>query len=65
MFSRPYTMIASVINIISMSLLVVEKASDISLTFFIGLLKAMAIILPITLYVNGLNQLVDIEIDKV
>ncbi|KAL2327484.1 hypothetical protein Fmac_020911 [Flemingia macrophylla] len=65
MFSRPYTMIASVMNIISMSLLAVDKLSDISPTFFIGLLKAMAVILPMTLYVNGVNQLVDIEIDKI
>lgn len=64
-FTRPYVMIATAINITAMALLAVEKSSDISLTFFIGLLKAMAIIIPMNFYVIGVNDLADVEIDKI
>ncbi|XP_020206448.1 naringenin 8-dimethylallyltransferase 1, chloroplastic-like isoform X1 [Cajanus cajan] len=64
-FTRPVGMIATAINIISGSLLAVENLSDISPTFFIGLLKAMAVILPMHIYNVGLNTLTDFEIDKI
>ncbi|WVY98068.1 hypothetical protein V8G54_030219 [Vigna mungo] len=50
---------------ISASLIAVEKLSDISPLFFIGLLQAVLPHLFMDLYVNGLNQLFDFEIDKI
>ncbi|WOL05558.1 homogentisate geranylgeranyltransferase [Canna indica] len=54
-----------VIGIVSVSLLPVESGADISLGFFIGLLKALLAAVFMNVYVVGLNQLFDIEIDKV
>ncbi|WVY98061.1 hypothetical protein V8G54_030212 [Vigna mungo] len=49
---------------ISASLIAVEKVSDISPLFFMGLLQAVLPHLFMDLYVNGVNQLFDFEIDK-
>ncbi|XP_018674469.2 homogentisate geranylgeranyltransferase, chloroplastic-like [Musa acuminata AAA Group] len=64
-FSRPHTVIGTVIGIVSVSLLPVESIADISLIFFDGLLKALLPAIFMNIYVVGLNQLFDIEIDKV
>ncbi|KAL2340289.1 hypothetical protein Fmac_008229 [Flemingia macrophylla] len=63
-FIRPVALMASVIKIICISLIAVENLSDISPTYFIGLFKALAVILPINIYVVGVNHLADYEIDK-
>ncbi|KAH1238923.1 Glycinol 4-dimethylallyltransferase [Glycine max] len=49
----------------SSSLLAVEKLSDISLSFFIGVLQAVLPQLFIEIYLSGVNQLYDLEIDKI
>ncbi|WOK97060.1 hypothetical protein Cni_G05768 [Canna indica] len=54
-----------VIGIVSVSLLPVESVADISPAFCIGLLKALLAAVFMNVYVVGLNQLFDIEIDKV
>ncbi|ESW17298.1 hypothetical protein PHAVU_007G227800 [Phaseolus vulgaris] len=64
-FSYPYTMIGRTISTISVSLLAVETLSDISPLFFIGLLQVLLPSTFIDLYVNGVNQLCDFEIDKI
>eukprot|EP01018_Ginkgo_biloba_P014777 Gb_23487 [translate_table: standard] len=64
-FSRPHTVIGTVIGIISVSLLAVQSLSDLSPVFFIGLLKAVIPALFMNIYIVGLNQIFDIEIDKV
>ncbi|RDX60840.1 putative homogentisate phytyltransferase 1, chloroplastic, partial [Mucuna pruriens] len=64
-FSRPHTIIGTALSIISVSLLAVEKASDISPAFFIGLLKAVTAALFMNVYIVGLNQLSDVQIDKI
>ncbi|CAA7408202.1 unnamed protein product [Spirodela intermedia] len=64
-FSRPHTVIGTVLSIISVSLLAVETVSDISPLFFTGLLEAVVPALFMNIYIVGLNQLYDIEIDKV
>ncbi|KAJ8477624.1 hypothetical protein OPV22_021351 [Ensete ventricosum] len=64
-FSRPHTVIGTVIGIVSVSLLPVESITDISLIYFDGLLKALLPAIFMNIYVVGLNQLFDIEIDKV
>ncbi|GAV89667.1 UbiA domain-containing protein, partial [Cephalotus follicularis] len=64
-FSRPHTVIGTALSIVSVSLLAVEKLSDISPLFFTGVLEAVAAALMMNIYIVGLNQLYDIEIDKV
>ncbi|XP_051138834.1 homogentisate phytyltransferase 1, chloroplastic-like isoform X2 [Andrographis paniculata] len=64
-FSRPHTVIGTALSIISISLLAVEKLSDFTPFFFTGVLEAIVAALFMNIYIVGLNQLTDIEIDKV
>ncbi|RDX65836.1 Homogentisate phytyltransferase 1, chloroplastic, partial [Mucuna pruriens] len=64
-FSRPHTVIGTALSIISVSLLAVEKISDISPLFFTGVLEAVVAALFMNIYIVGLNQLSDVEIDKI
>ncbi|XP_027935292.1 glycinol 4-dimethylallyltransferase-like [Vigna unguiculata] len=64
-FIYPYALFAQTSASISASLLAVEKLSDISPLFFIGLLQAVLPHSFMLLYVNGVNQLFDFEIDKI
>ncbi|TXG61078.1 hypothetical protein EZV62_012441 [Acer yangbiense] len=64
-FSRPHTVIGTALSIVSVALLAVEKLSDISPLFFTGVLEAVAAALMMNIYIVGLNQLSDIEIDKI
>lgn len=64
-FSRPHTVIGTALSIMSVSLLAVEKLSDFSPLFFTGVLEAIVAALLMNIYIVGLNQLTDIEIDKV
>lgn len=64
-FSRPHTVIGTALSIVSVSLLAVESLSDISPLFLTGLLEAVVAALFMNIYIVGLNQLFDIEIDKV
>nr|POE71006.1 homogentisate geranylgeranyltransferase, chloroplastic [Quercus suber] len=54
-----------VIGIVSVSLLPVETIADLTPTFFMGLLKALVPSILMNIYIVGLNQLFDVEIDKV
>ncbi|KAF3329590.1 homogentisate geranylgeranyltransferase [Carex littledalei] len=64
-FCRPHTIFGTVIGVTSVSLLPVKTVADISPLFFIGLLKAIIPAVFMNIYVVGLNQIYDIEIDKV
>ncbi|XP_061361734.1 homogentisate phytyltransferase 1, chloroplastic [Gastrolobium bilobum] len=64
-FSRPHTVIGTALSIISVSLLAVEKISDLSPLFFTGVLQAVVAALFMNIYIVGLNQLSDVEIDKI
>lgn len=64
-FSRPHTVIGTALSIVSVSLLAVQKVSDFSPVFFTGVLEAIIAALLMNIYIVGLNQLSDIEIDKV
>ncbi|XVF34177.1 hypothetical protein REPUB_Repub18cG0036000 [Reevesia pubescens] len=64
-FSRPHTVIGTALSIVSVSLLAIEKVSDVSSLFFTGVLEAVVAALMMNIYIVGLNQLSDIEIDKV
>ncbi|WOK92677.1 putative homogentisate phytyltransferase 1, chloroplastic [Canna indica] len=64
-FSRPHTVIGTVMSIISVSFLAVKSLSDISPLFLTGLLEALIASLFMNIYIVGLNQVFDIEIDKI
>ncbi|XP_073004296.1 probable homogentisate phytyltransferase 1, chloroplastic [Typha latifolia] len=64
-FSRPHTIIGTALSIVSVSLLAVQNLSDISPLFLTGLLQAIVPALFMNIYIVGLNQVFDIEIDKV
>ncbi|KAM5569072.1 homogentisate phytyltransferase 1, chloroplastic-like [Rosa sericea] len=64
-FCRPHTVIGTVIGILSVSLLPLEQIGDLSPAFFIGILKALIPSVLMNIYVVGLNQVFDVEIDKV
>ncbi|EPS63580.1 homogentisic acid phytyltransferase, partial [Genlisea aurea] len=64
-FSRPHTVIGTVLSIISVSLLAVEKSSDISPLFLTGVFEAIIASVMMNIYIVGLNQISDIDIDKV
>ncbi|KAL6538896.1 hypothetical protein OROMI_025222 [Orobanche minor] len=66
-FTRPHTIIGSVsiVGVTSVSLLPLVSVGDLSAAFFIGLLKVMIPIVCANIYVVGLNQVYDVEIDKV
>uniref|UniRef100_A0A7N0TCI3 Uncharacterized protein n=1 Tax=Kalanchoe fedtschenkoi TaxID=63787 RepID=A0A7N0TCI3_KALFE len=64
-FSRPHTVKGTILGVTSMSLLAIEKMSDISPLFIMGVLKAMVVALCMNMYIVGINQLTDVDIDKV
>ncbi|XP_071689220.1 homogentisate phytyltransferase 1, chloroplastic-like [Rutidosis leptorrhynchoides] len=64
-YSRVYTIKGTALSIISVSLLAVRSLSDITPSFFVGVLQALVGGVLANLYVVGINQLSDIEIDKV
>nr|ABB70125.1 homogentisate phytyltransferase VTE2-1 [Cuphea avigera var. pulcherrima] len=64
-FSRPHTIIGTALSIVSVSLLAVEKLPELNSMFFTGLLEVILAALFMNIYIVGLNQLSDIDIDKV
>ncbi|CAI9098463.1 OLC1v1035114C1 [Oldenlandia corymbosa var. corymbosa] len=64
-FSRLYAFIGTGLSIISISAMVAKSISDISPAFLIGMSQAFGAAFFMHIYMNGLNQLSDIEIDKV
>ncbi|KAG4397096.1 hypothetical protein AAZX31_10G065600 [Glycine max] len=64
-FCNPHSMIGRTLSATSGCLLAVEKLSDISPLFFIGLLQVLVPNFFMDIYVNGVNQLFDLEIDKI
>ncbi|KAJ4958885.1 hypothetical protein NE237_025996 [Protea cynaroides] len=65
LFSRPHTIIGTVVGITSVSLLPIKTIADLSPTFWMGLLKALIPGILMNIYVVGVNQLFDVDIDKV
>ncbi|KAH9715685.1 homogentisate phytyltransferase 1 [Citrus sinensis] len=63
--TRPYTWTGTVIAITSVSFLPIQNLADLTPTFFMGILKALVPAVLMNIYVVTLNQLYDVEIDKV
>ncbi|KAL7597633.1 hypothetical protein Lser_V15G23602 [Lactuca serriola] len=64
-FSRPYAAMATVLSVLSTSLVAVERLSDISPLFYTKVLQAVFGGIFMQIYVCGFNQICDIEIDKI
>ncbi|AQL04518.1 homogentisate geranylgeranyl transferase1 [Zea mays] len=64
-FCRPHTIFGTIIGITSVSLLPVKSLDDFTLIAIWGFLEALVAALCMNVYVVGLNQIFDIEIDKV
>nr|QDF82055.1 prenyltransferase PT4 [Clematis terniflora] len=64
-FTRPYTIYGTIVGIISISLLPVQTWAELSPSFFFGLLKALIPTVLVNIYMCAINQLTDIEIDKI
>nr|KAJ0203263.1 hypothetical protein LSAT_V11C500258660 [Lactuca sativa] len=64
-YSKVYTLQGNAISIVSISLLAIQKLSDFTPLFFVGLTQAVIGGALANSYVAGLNQLSDIEIDKI
>ncbi|KAK7355438.1 hypothetical protein VNO80_14694 [Phaseolus coccineus] len=64
-FIYPYATYGRLSAATSGCLIAVQKLSDISPLFFVGLLQALLPHLFMDLYVNGVNQVFDFEIDKI
>ncbi|CAI9099094.1 OLC1v1035865C1 [Oldenlandia corymbosa var. corymbosa] len=64
-FSRLHIFFGKVWGLVAISLLVVEKISDFTPSFFIGLFQVLTACFLTHVYTNGLNHLEDIEIDRI
>lgn len=64
-YSRVYTLQGTAVSIISVSLLAIQSLSDFTPSFYLGALQALVGGILGNLYVVGINQLSDIDIDKV
>lgn len=64
-FSRPHTIIGSALSIVSLFLFAIPPTQWKSKQFVDGLLACLAPSMLANLYITGLNQVTDIEIDKV
>ncbi|KAG8075133.1 hypothetical protein GUJ93_ZPchr0006g44026 [Zizania palustris] len=64
-FCRPHTIFGTIIGITSVSLLPMRSLDDFTMKVLWGFLEALSSALCMNVYVVGLNQLFDIQIDKV
>lgn len=65
-FTRPHTLIGSALAIPALHLLAAPKLADaLTVTNAIAMLYAMIPSLLMNLYITGLNQITDVEIDKI
>uniref|UniRef100_A0A0D3GJ95 Uncharacterized protein n=1 Tax=Oryza barthii TaxID=65489 RepID=A0A0D3GJ95_9ORYZ len=64
-FCRPHTIFGTIIGITSVSLLPMRSLDDFTMKALWGFLEALSSALCMNIYVVGLNQLYDIQIDKV
>uniref|UniRef100_A0ACD5Z8D7 Uncharacterized protein n=1 Tax=Avena sativa TaxID=4498 RepID=A0ACD5Z8D7_AVESA len=64
-FCRPHTIYGTIIGITSVSLLPMTSIDDFTVTVLLGYIEALAAALCMNIYVVGLNQVFDIQIDKV
>lgn len=64
-FTRPHTMFGTAVSVSSVSLLALRSRADFNVSFVWGVVIALTSALAMNISIVGLNQLYDIEIDKV
>ncbi|KAJ4981833.1 hypothetical protein NE237_032670 [Protea cynaroides] len=64
-FCRPYSLVGTEVVILSVAFLPIGSIADLSPKFFIGLLQIMVLQALNHIYIVGINQLFDVEIDKI
>ncbi|KAF9607596.1 hypothetical protein IFM89_037524 [Coptis chinensis] len=64
-FCRPFLVVGTAIGASSISLLPLETISELTPIFLIGVLMALTSVAIMEIYMNGINELFDVEIDKV
>ncbi|KAK1378326.1 Glycinol 4-dimethylallyltransferase [Heracleum sosnowskyi] len=64
-FCRPHSIIGTIIGVTSVSLLPITSIGDLSPAVFTGLLKALIPMACMNTYVTCVNQVADVEIDKI
>ncbi|KAH9760473.1 homogentisate phytyltransferase 1 [Citrus sinensis] len=62
--TRPYTWASIIVGVLSVSMLAVQSPTDLTATYFIEVLKSMVPAIMMNNFVNAINQLSDVEIDK-
>ncbi|XP_073133378.1 homogentisate phytyltransferase 1, chloroplastic-like [Henckelia pumila] len=65
LFSRPHTILGTILGITSVSTLALNSWTQVSPVFLLEVLKAIVPTFLMNIYVVGLNQIYDVEIDKV
>ncbi|CAO2831852.1 unnamed protein product [Amaranthus hypochondriacus] len=64
-FTRPYSIYATIAFLLSTSLVAVENLSDFSPSFFARVVEGIIVIILCVIYAVGINQICDMEIDKI
>ena len=64
-FTRPHTMLGTAVSVTSVSLLALDAASDLTPRFALCLAAALSSALAMNVSIVGLNQVYDVEIDRV
>ncbi|XP_017223590.1 umbelliferone 6-dimethylallyltransferase, chloroplastic [Daucus carota subsp. sativus] len=64
-FCRIYTVTGMVAGVSSVSVLPLTSVGELSPAFFVGMLQALFPFVILNMYVVGINQLADVEIDKI
>ena len=64
-FTRPHTLIGSAVSLVSLFLFATPKALWCTKPFLVSLLSAIVPSLLMNLYITGLNQVTDVDIDKI
>ena len=64
-FTRPHTLIGSAVSLVSLFLFATPKAFWFTKQFLVSLFSAIVPSLLMNLYITGLNQITDVDIDKI
>ncbi|XP_073132568.1 homogentisate phytyltransferase 1, chloroplastic-like isoform X2 [Henckelia pumila] len=64
-FTRPYTIIGTILSIASISTLALSSWTQVSPVILWEVFKAVVPVIFMNIYISGINQVYDVEIDKV
>lgn len=64
-FSRPHTLVGSALSLVSLYMFSSDRSQWLSSNFFSSLLLALIPSLLMNIYITGLNQITDVDIDRI